>query len=133
MERPQGSEGKRRVWVEAVPAVGGGPGLARIRRRGAGEPVGHVRWRAGWPSEELATVEAIELVAGERGRGYGAEAVRELEGLLAEEGVRGLAAAVEPDDGLGLFFWLRLGFRPMGAREGPADGRFWMVRMHPAG
>lgn len=86
-----------------------------------------MRWRIGWPRHGLATVEALEVAEGERGWGYGSEAVRQLEGLLGERGVEGFAVAVDCQDGLGLFFWLRLGYRPILGHS--PDGRFWMARM----
>lgn len=125
-----------RVWLEVKPGdgtgeagdPGGREGLAAIWRAGAPGTIGQLRWRIGWPKEGLATVEAAEIVEGERGWGYVSEAVRQLEGLLGERGVRGFAVAVDCQDGLGLFFWLRLGYRPaMGL--GPPDGGFWMARM----
>ena len=57
------------------------------------------------------------------GQGYDTEAVR----LLEEEALgRGMAsrfwAPVRLDDGLGLYFWLRLGYRPAAAGENPWPG-----------
>jgi GNAT superfamily N-acetyltransferase len=59
-----------------------------------------------------ATIQRVELEPAFRGWGYGTEAVRLLEARLAAEGVESVAAPVEIADGLGLYFWLRLGYRP---------------------
>ncbi len=126
-----------RVWLEVTPGTGAGEGSdagghvsrATIWRAGPPGPIGELRWRIGWPGEGLAAVEALELAADEQGWGYGPEAVLRLEDRLKENGVKGVAVGVDREDGLALFFWLRLGYRSMPAGESPADGRFWMVRM----
>jgi GNAT superfamily N-acetyltransferase len=117
--------------AEVVKGAGEEKGSACVWRAGAGAPIGHLRWRLGWPEPGLAMVEEVEIAPQEQGLGYGSEAVLQLEGLLKERGVKGLAAALDLADGLGLFFWLRLGYRPMAAGQRPADGRFWMVRILP--
>ena len=77
------------------------------------------------------------MAARRRGWGYGSEAVRLIEGeALKRRWARNFRADVCYRNGLGLYFWLRLGYRP--AQEGKA---FWrgdadgdiisMVRLNP--
>ncbi len=57
------------------------------------------------------------------GQGYDTEAVRLLEGEALERGLAGrFWAPVRNVDGLGLYFWLRLGYRPAAAGENPWPG-----------
>jgi ribosomal protein S18 acetylase RimI-like enzyme len=81
-------------------------------------------YRLGYPERGWLSVETVAVEPRLSGQGYDAEAVRLLEG---EALGRGLAsrfwAPVRHDEGLGLYFWLRLGYRPMAAGENPwADG-----------
>jgi GNAT superfamily N-acetyltransferase len=86
--------------------------LLTITRSGEDEPIGALRYREdaseGWLRFEFVAV-APEL----RGLGLESEGVRLLE---AERSARRAAvrfwAAVDRDDGLGVYFWLRLGYRP---------------------
>jgi len=71
---------------------------------------------AGW-----ATVALLAIAAPEH-RELAARAVALLEADLGHE-ARHIRAAVPADVGLALYFWLRLGCRPIAA-----DGRLWMIR-----
>ena len=103
---------------EALAGLLDGPGggeLAAIVRRADGKPVGVLAYRLEY---SWLVIAAVALEPAERGRGYGSEAVR----LLEEDAVkRGLARrygfAVPKDDGLALYFALRLGYRPRAAVE----------------
>jgi hypothetical protein len=104
----------------------------RERKRSASttdSPVGIVVLSA--HSQEPVRIEALAIAASERNLGYGAEAVYELEDLY--RGHR-LVAAVPSTNGLAIYFWLRVGYRPVFAtplsREFN-DGRVWMVRGSP--
>lgn len=58
----------------------------------------------------------LALAKGLRGRGYGSEAVR----LIEESGqAQRFAAYVSAGNGLGLYFWLRMGYRPAEPGELP--------------
>ena len=77
----------------------------------------------------------IALAKGHRGWGYGSEAVRLLEEWAAREVIATrFRAEVDLRNGLGLYFWLRLGYRPARKdefgwqEEGEAD-RMAMVRV----
>ncbi len=97
--------------------------LLAITSREGDSVYGTLAYRLGYPEEGWLSVEAVAVEPGLRGQGYDAEAVRLLEG---EALARGLAsrfwASVRHDDGLGLYFWLRLGYRPTAADESPWPG-----------
>ena len=71
-----------------------------------GEEIGYLESavRDGW-----LEVRWIELAEGRRGWGHGSEAVRLLE---AQAGVSQVRVGVPVGNGLALYFWLRLGYRP---------------------
>ena len=80
--------------------------------------IGFVAYAVGIPDDGWLTIAEIELDEKHRGWGYGSEAVR----LLEEEahrvnGARSFRADVEASNGLGLYFWLRLGYRPATEEE----------------
>jgi RimJ/RimL family protein N-acetyltransferase len=92
------------------------------------EEIGYVEYRVGHPAEGWLTIGDIELVEGQRGWGYGSEAVRLLEGWAVYEGLaQEFRAEVDARNGLGLYFWLRLGYRP-GASAGDGRDVMTMVR-----
>ncbi len=72
----------------------------------------------------------LALAKGLRGWGYGSEAVR----LIEELGqAQRFAAYVSAGNGLGLYFWLRMGYRPaepgeLPWREREAEDKIAMVR-----
>ena len=78
-----------------------------------GQAIGFVEYRAGHPANDWLTIEDIELEKGYRGWGYGSEAVRLLEEMAVERGLGArFRADVDVKNGLALYFWLRLGYRP---------------------
>lgn len=95
--------------------------LAVISRADEKAPVGVVDYRT--TGGELI-VDFIALAIGHRGWGLGSEAV-----LLLEETARvgRCRAGVHAANGLGLYFWLRLGYRPAGVW--PEDGGGDMIAM----
>jgi GNAT superfamily N-acetyltransferase len=100
-------------------------GVLVIEREGESEPIGIVEHEAtdGW-----LTVQFIALAKAYRGWGYGSEAVRLLEEWAPREGIAGrFRADVPVRNGLGLYFWLRLGYRP-GASAGDGRDVMTMVR-----
>ena len=112
---------------DATMSVGRGWGLDRGRagdlpyeivRRADGAVIGEVKGRADDPAAGWLSVGSIAVAVGQRGWGYGSEAVRLLE---ARSGAERFRASVDAGNGLGLYFWLRLGYRP--ARPGEVPGR----------
>ena len=88
-----------------------------------GEPgvIGLLDYRVNEPAEAWLTTVYIAIADGRRGFGYGSEAVRALETEIAKaHAVTNFLADVSVHNGLGLYFWLRVGYRP--ARAGDL---FW--------
>ncbi len=73
--------------------------------------------------ENRAHCAAIWLRPGARRMGYGVEAVQLLVEALRQAGQSVVTAEVPADVGLAVYFWLRLGFRPVTASPGPAGLR----------
>jgi len=94
-----------------------GASTYEIVRRGGGAVIGEVECRADDPAAGWLTIGVMAVGEGQRGWGYGSEAVRLLE---AEGKAERFLAAVDAGDGLGVYFWLRLGYRP--ARVGEVPG-----------
>jgi len=103
-------------------------GLRAIVRLSDGTVIGLLDYRANNPDRGWLTIGFIAVARGQRGRGYGSEAVRLLEAEAKAERFR---ANVDARNGLGLYFWLRLGYRPAGPDEvpgGPQSGIMPMMR-----
>ena len=88
-----------------------------IVHRADGAVIGEVECRADDPAAGWLAVGPIAVAAGQRGWGYGSEAVRLLE---AEAKAARFRADIDAGNGLALYFWLRLGYRP--ARPGEVPG-----------
>ena len=103
-------------------------GLRAIVRVSDGTVIGLLDYRANNPGRGWLTVGFIAVARGQRGWGYGSEAVRLLEAEAKAERFR---ANVDARNGLGLYFWLRLGYRPGRPDEvpgGPQSGIMSMMR-----
>lgn len=88
-------------------------------------PVGLLKYHADDPARGWLTTGFIAIAPALRGFGYGSEAVRLLEEWAVREGLANrFRADVDPRNGLGLYFWLRLGYRP----EAGSAGVLPMVR-----
>ena len=88
-------------------------GLLAVTMLGRATAIGVLGYRAGYPEDGWLGFNFVAVEPGLRGLGLDSEAVR----LLEEEvSARGLArrfwASVDHGDGLALYFWLRLGYRP---------------------
>ncbi|MBI1886745.1 MAG: GNAT family N-acetyltransferase [Chloroflexi bacterium] len=101
----------------------------------ADAPIGLLDYRLGRPSSGWCTVGFVALEPGRRGYGLGSEAVRAFEEAVRERGLADrFRAGVHRENGLGFYFWLRLGYRPaasgdFGDAEPAADrDTMWMVR-----
>ena len=79
-----------------------------------GRPVGVLAFRAPWPSDGWLGFELVVLAEEARGRGLALEAVTVVEGEARSGGLAGaFAAPVRAEFGRALYFWLRLGYRPL--------------------
>ena len=123
-------------WSLADIEAGAARGEGALISLAEGEaPVGLVAVREG-PDAKAATVAFIGIEPGMRYRGLGGEAAlaieRRLRGGLAVDRVY---APVPETRGLALYFWLRLGYRPLLSSRAPApprfatgDGGIWLLR-----
>jgi hypothetical protein len=105
-----------RVRIEAT------DGETVIVRRESGERVGSLRVEL---TGDTLTIESLEIELALRGFGLGSEAaglVRE----AAERESRTLRALAPGDNGLAVYFWIRMGLRPLPG-EG-AGGGLWFER-----
>jgi RimJ/RimL family protein N-acetyltransferase len=79
------------------------------------EPIGLLEYRR---DGEWLAIPFTALAKPFRGWGYGSEAVRLLEEWAIREGMaKRFRAEVDVRNGLGLYFWLRLGYRPASVSE----------------
>ncbi len=110
-------------WYGEEATVGPNGALLAITRGDDDAPVGVLGYRLGVPEEGWLAIDSVSVEPGLRGLGLDSEAVRLVEGDAVR---RGLAhrfwAGVRRDDGLGLYFWLRLGYRPARSDEVPWPG-----------
>ncbi len=103
--------------------VDSGDSPLAITCRGDGSTIGVLAYRLGYPRQGWLSVEVVSVEPRLSGHGYDAEAVRLLEeGVLERGWASRFCAPVRHDDGLGLYFWLRLGYRPTAADESPWPG-----------
>jgi len=107
--------------------------LLAIVLAGNGELAGLLNRRAPYPVANWLTVGFMALAEPYRGRGLGSEAVVVLEEDARRRGLaHRFAAGVSVDAGRALYFWLRLGYRPLLQADrpwpSPRGGVVWMVR-----
>ncbi len=99
--------------------------LLAITSREGGSTYGVLACRPGYPERGWLSVEAVAVEPRLSGQGYDTEALRLLEGEALERGLASrFCAPVRHDHGLGLYFWLRLGYRPAAAGENPWPGEW---------
>ncbi len=110
-------------WYGENAASGPTGSLFAIIQSDDGAPAGVLGYWLGVPEEGWLTFDSVSVEPGLRGLGLDSEAVLLVEGDAVR---RGLAhrfwAGVRRDNGLGLYFWLRLGYRPARPAEGPWPG-----------
>ncbi len=88
--------------------------LLAIVAKGDDRVVGILDYRLDQPAAGWLTTVYVAIADGLRGFGYGSEAVRALE---ASQRATSFLAEVDPRNGLGLYFWLRMGYRPANVYE----------------
>lgn len=118
--RPLSDDDLSTLGVGMPPVREGSEAHAIVRAHDA-TPIGRIQYLAPRSRSGWLTIDFIELAPQLRGWGYGSEAVK----LLEDETTRlGLAQRFRADvplhNGLALYFWLRMGYRP----TAPTDA-FW--------
>lgn len=88
-----------------------------IRRLGDGEAVGCAEWRL---RDGTLHIESLAVEEGHRGFGAGSEAARLVIEAALERAER-VTAWAPKHQGLAVYFWFRMGFRPVPG-EGPDGG-----------
>ena len=91
-----------------------------------GTVIGLLEYRANSPDRGWLSVGFIAVARVWRGWGFGSEAVRLVEAEAKAERFR---ANVDVRDGLGLYFWLRLGYRPARRDEVPGQPPHGIITM----
>jgi RimJ/RimL family protein N-acetyltransferase len=142
---------RARGWRAAIASLRGGGREADLRRyfeearsrpgrdllaialASDGEVVGLLDRRAPYPAWDWLAVGFLALAEPYRGRGLGSESVLALEEDARRRGLaHRFAAGVGADAGRALYFWLRLGYRPLLQADlpwpSPGKGIVWMVR-----
>ncbi len=114
-------------------------GILAITRCEDDSAIGVVEYRLGVPEDGWLSMEFVAVEPRVRGLGLESEAVRLVEGEMAEKGrADRFCARVDKSNGLELYLWLRLGYRPARPGEDPwpgerPDGIMSMVRRRPPG
>ena len=84
------------------------------------------------PERDAAQVEFLAVAPGQRRLGIGGNIALDVERRLKRKAER-LYALVPASIGLALYFWLRLGYRPLARKDSPAiptsTKSVWMVRI----
>jgi hypothetical protein len=101
----------------------------RVIERDA-EPVGLLVYRLHAPRRRAATIELVATPAAEARRGAGMRAAALLEEELRSEGVTAIYAPAPAAHGIAMYFWVRLGYRPLMRPDWPCqrDGVAWLLR-----
>ncbi len=111
-------------WYEGAHA-GSDPAtvLLAITRCEDDSAIGVVEYRLGVPEDGWLAFDGVTVELGLRGLGLESEAVWLVEGEMAEKGrADRFCARVDKSNGLELYFWLTLGYRPARPGEDPWPG-----------
>jgi GNAT superfamily N-acetyltransferase len=109
-------------WLEETAAGANGGALTVILNKDD-RPIGALGYRLGVPEDGLLAFDGVAVEPRLRGLGLESEAVRLVEENALERGLaRRFWSGVSRDDGLGLYFWLRLGYSPARPDGGPWPG-----------
>jgi hypothetical protein len=102
---------------------------ARIIERDK-RPVGVLVFRRHAPSGDAAMIEFVGVQPADARAGSGMRAAAMIEDELRGEGVQRLFAAAPAAHGIAMYFWIRLGYRPLlrGAWPCVRDGVAWLER-----
>lgn len=128
------------AWLPAVAAtVGAGAAdFASLRAKGRsalvvrrdGTDVGVVAYALDRPRRGAATAELIATPPDNARKGSGMAAAALLESALRDAGMRTVYAPSPERHGIAMYFWIRLGYRPLLRGDWPwaRDGVAWLAR-----
>lgn len=102
---------------------------ARIIERD-GSDAGVVSWRPHTSMRKAALIELVATPQAYARRGTGMAAAAQLEHELHAAGVRTVYAPAADAHGISMYFWIRLGYRPLLRTEWPCErmGTAWLMR-----
>ncbi len=102
--------------------------LRAIERDGA--PAGVVVYTLHRPSRGSATIDLVATPADQARRGAGMTAARLVEGEMRAAGISRVYAQAPAAHGIAVYFWIRLGYRPLLRPAWPCErpGVGWMMR-----
>lgn len=112
----------RRFRLEAAPSR---PGQVLVVSLGDGQAAGTISLEAG-SEPQVLLIHRLCIDEGRRGYGAGSEAARLLLRAAVASGYSTVRAWAPGARGLALYFWVRMGLRPLHG-EGP-DGGIWLER-----
>lgn len=94
------------------------------------DDVGLVAYRTSAPKRDAAVVEIVATPPALARRGSGMSAVALVEDAVRAEGARVVYAPAPSAHGIGTYFWIRLGYRPLLRADWPCEraGVAWLVR-----
>jgi GNAT superfamily N-acetyltransferase len=122
------------AWLGAwLPAVEGYVEETRAERRiieRDGDRAGIAIYRVHAPKRGAAIIELIATPPERARRGSGMRTIALLEDDLRARGVRMLYAPVAAAHGIAMYFWIRLGYRPLPRDAWPCErgGVVWLMR-----
>lgn len=95
-----------------------------------GAEAGCVVFRLRSPARSAAMFEIVAKPAGEARRGAGMRAAALAEDEMRSAGARRIYAPAAAAHGISVYFWIRLGYRPLPRGEWPCarDGFAWLMR-----
>ena len=95
-----------------------------------GRPAGVAVYRARAPRRDAAIIELVATPPSQARRGTGMSAAALVEELLRAEGTRTIYGPAPSVHGIDVYFWIRLGYRPLARDAWPCaiDGVAWMRR-----
>lgn len=93
-------------------------------------PVGLLVYRLRAPRRDAAIIELVAVPAGLARKGSGMAAAALLEAELRDGGIRTVYAPAAAAHGIDVYFWIRLGYRPLASPEWPCarQGVAWLRR-----
>jgi len=126
------------TWLDGwLPAVAASVGYEAERGRAKraiierdGAPVGVLMHREHAPRRGTAIIELVATPPEHARRGAGMEAAALLEEQLRARGFRTIYAPATAIHGIAMYFWIRLGYRPLLRGEWPCEreGVAWLLR-----
>ena len=102
---------------------------ARIMERD-GEPAGLLVYRLRTPRRDAAVIELVAVPPALARRGIGMAAAAHIEAELRDAGVCIVYAPAPAAHGIDVYFWIRLGYRPLQSSDWPCSrqGVAWLRR-----